>query len=68
MSKTLYSARMGKMIARLDQVERRRRRTKEIGRADPQRRSFENKEEEKEDMVGELHSFDLVKTCGDMWG
>ena len=53
------------MIARLDQVERR---AKEIGKADPTRRSFENKEEEKEDMHGELHSFDLVKTCGDLWG
>ena len=68
MSKTLYSARMAKMIARLDQVERRRRRTKEIGKADPKRRSFENKEEEEEDMNGELQTFDLIKTCGDLWG
>ena len=69
MSKTLYSARMGKMIARLDQVERkRRRRANKIGRADPKRRSFENKEEEEEDMNGELQTFDLVKTCGDLWG
>ena len=67
MSKTLYSARMAKMIARLDQVERRRR-AKEIGKADPKRRSFENKEEEEEDMNGELQTFDLVKTCGDLWG
>ena len=69
MSKTLYSARMGKKIAKLDQEEMRsRRRAKEIGRADPQRRSLEHKEEEEEDMNGELQKFDQVKTCGNLWG
>ena len=65
MSKTLYSKRMGKEIARLNQEERtrRRRRAKEISRADPQ--SCEAKEEE-EKMHGELQTF--VKTCGDFWG
>ena len=66
-SKTLYSARMAKMIARLDQKERRRR-AKEIGKADPQRKSLDNEEEEEEDMNGELQTFDLIKTCGDLWG
>ena len=67
MSKTLYSERMAKKIARLDQEERRRRRAKEISKADPQRRSLEHKEEE-EDTNGELQTFDQVKTCGDLWG
>ena len=55
------------MIARLDQEERRRR-AKEIGKADPQRKSLDNEEEEEEDMNGELQTFDLIKTCGDLWG
>ena len=67
MSKTLYSKRRSKEIARLNQEERTRRigrRAKEIARADPQIQ--ETKEEE--NMHGELQTFDIVKTCGDLWG
>ena len=60
-SETLYSLRMGKKIAKLEQEERRRR-----GRSDPQRRSYGNEKEE--NMEGELQRFDVVKTCSDMWG
>ena len=67
MSKTLYSKRMGKEIARLNQEERTRRigrRAKEIARANPQSRQTK----EEENMHGELQTFDSVKTCGDLWG
>ena len=60
-SETLYSLRMGKKIAKLEQEEMRRR-----GRSDPQRRSYGNEKED--NMDGELQRFDVVKTCSDMWG
>ena len=62
MSQTLYSKRMGKEMARLDREEKRRRRAKEIVRADPQSRQTE----EEEKMHGD--TFDFVKTCGGLWG
>ena len=75
MSETLYSLRMGKKIAKLEQEERRRgnniakleqeeRRRMDI--YDPQRRSYGKEKEENLD--GELQRFDVVKTCSDMWG
>ena len=60
-SETLYSLRMGRKIAKLEQEERRR-----MGISDPQRRSYGNENEE--NMDGELERFDVVKTCSDMWG
>ena len=60
-SETLYSLRMGKKIAKLEQEERRMR-----GRSDPQRKGYGKEKEE--NMDGELQRFDVVKTCSDMWG
>ena len=74
-SETLYSLRMGKKIAKLEQEERRRGNNiakleegerRRRGRSDPQRRSYGNEKEE--NMDGELQRFDVVKTCSDMWG
>ena len=74
-SETLYSRRMGKKIAKLEQEERRRgnniakleqEERRRRGRSDPQRRSYGNENED--NMDGELQRFDVVKTCSDMWG
>ena len=74
-SETLYSRRMGKKIAKLEQEERRRgnniakleqEERRRRGRSDPQRRSYGNEKED--NMDGELQRFDVVKTCSDMWG